>query len=557
MNRLDYLYGRADEGADLVQDLSVKMLRYPLSAVETVGHALSRYRPQLVQRFLERLTPSNMIALLSAPDVKTDQTERYYRVPYSIQRDTALYRSLRKPPRLSALALPAANPYLPQTVQVRSAHPVPLQVKGRTLWYLQDTAFKRPKLTLHLRVDPPRTGLDARRAALIRLYAAVVSEQLNENAYEAAMAGLKYSVGGDAEGLTLYLGGYNDSAAKLYDDVLQALRQPRLSAAAFADVKRDLLQDWRDTEHAPAWRQATLAARRLHRRVYYPPRRLLAAGNNLTLKDVRAFAASLYRHSRLRALAHGNLTASEARGHIARFLKRLPGRPLEADQTFRDTYVRFREGETVTYGERIKGNNSCLRLNYVLEKDTAKHRAASRVIDGFIKQPFYSEMRTKQQLGYLVWSGSYRHNRHQLMTTFIIQSASHAPHDLRRRALSFIAALPSQFAKTDAAAFRQLKAAAADQLRQRPKSIAEKASRLATAAFDRDADFERRRAELEALKTLTQKETASLLKKMLSSNTRRLAVILLYAKPHPWPSESERTDWIGDLKKWRVSRTYR
>ncbi len=62
---------------------------------------------------------------------------------------------------------------------------------------------------------------------------------------------------------------------------------------------------------------------------------------------------------------------------------------------------------------------------------------AARIIDKFISQPFYTEMRTKQQLGYIVSSAAQEDiGQHYLF--FIVQSESHPADDIRERADRFI-----------------------------------------------------------------------------------------------------------------------
>ncbi len=65
----------------------------------------------------------------------------------------------------------------------------------------------------------------------------------------------------------------------------------------------------------------------------------------------------------------------------------------------------------------------------------------TEVIARAIQNHFYTEMRTKQELGYIVFSGTYnRENTQNLI--YIIQSGTHAAEDLAQRAEACVATFP-------------------------------------------------------------------------------------------------------------------
>ena len=58
--------------------------------------------------------------------------------------------------------------------------------------------------------------------------------------------------------------------------------------------------------------------------------------------------------------------------------------------------------------DKLLVNNSCFFRMYEIGKDSPKTRALAALIGKAVEQPFYTEMRTNQQLGYIV--GSYSMN---------------------------------------------------------------------------------------------------------------------------------------------------
>jgi secreted Zn-dependent insulinase-like peptidase len=60
-----------------------------------------------------------MLVTLAARGVKTDRTERIYKVAYSFTEDAgAAFTALKQPQPVAAFALPKANRFMPTTTQL-------------------------------------------------------------------------------------------------------------------------------------------------------------------------------------------------------------------------------------------------------------------------------------------------------------------------------------------------------------------------------------------------------------------------------------------------------
>ncbi|MFU8821764.1 MAG: hypothetical protein ACNA8G_09420 [Gammaproteobacteria bacterium] len=66
------------------------------------------------------------------------------------------------------------------------------------------------------------------------------------------------------------------------------------------------------------------------------------------------------------------------------------------------------------------------------------------MLRNFLAEPYYSEMRTRQQLGYIVASFTTE-SEQRLYARFLVQSADYTADELRRRSEAFVASLPQLF----------------------------------------------------------------------------------------------------------------
>jgi secreted Zn-dependent insulinase-like peptidase len=181
-------------------------------------------------------------------------------------------------------------------------------------------------------------------------------------------------------------------------------------------------------------------------------------------------------------------------------------------------------------------------------------RAASLVLDAFLSPLFYTEMRTRQQLGYIVGSGPSASLRERGLV-FVIQSSTHAAADVRQRGQAMLAGLPAALAAVGDAEWATLKAGVRSQLEEKPTSIAARAERLFNEAFLYDREWGRAQASLAALDALTKAEAAQMLADALDPAKSRQRHVLLDPVGRA-PAQAVATSF-ADRETWKKQRQYR
>ena len=114
-----------------------------------------------------------------------------------------------------------------------------------------------------------------------------------------------------------------------------------------------------------------------------------------------------------------------------------------------------------------------------------KTRAAQQILAKGIHQPFFSNLRTKQQTGYIV-SNWTQVLEDQLFSMFAVQSNTHNARDLLARFELLIESFLQEFEKKELKdeRFETIKAALVDTMQQPPKNIGELTMILQELAFE-------------------------------------------------------------------------
>ncbi|WP_152032831.1 insulinase family protein [Ereboglobus luteus] len=564
MAALDELYDDKGEGSQRAVFLANQIATCPLSIAERVPYLWLREDSEAYEKFLSYLRPDNMLVSLVAKGVDTDATEKYYGTKYSYREETGpAYDKLITALNSSALPkgvtihLPEPNPYIPANSTVHAVTPMLLiNEPGLSLYYSQDTEFERPMVTQIFNFRLPRSFASLENAVALNYYAACVNEALNEITYVAGEAGLSARVSTSlTNGVTLRISGYNESAERLLDTILSHLVDFELSEERFAAVKDYTVRGLRNFERGDAYRIAMTTLNSITGEFVYRPDEQIAAAEKMTLADVRAFARTLYKTGKVEALIYGNVTGDDA---VALARKFRSHKPAPESALLRDRYLEIAAGAEVRATEKLIVNNSAMVLRYKLGDTSPEMRAAAVALGIFVAEPFFTELRTRQQLGYIV-SGGAAPGKTESIAYFIIQSGNHPADELEKRALAFIGALPDQLAALDDAAWAQIIAGARSRLEEKDKSIDERASRLYALAYDYNADWERRAQTLAALDKLTKARAVEILKNAFDEKTRGQITVLAFSRDHE-PSDANAPKPTFDFEKraeWKKTRSYK
>lgn len=553
---LDERYRDQGEGAERAVALANAVMDHPLAIAERVPYLWVQPDPAAVQKVLGFLRPDNLLVTLTAKGLPTDRTEPFFGTRYSHVVDPGpAYAALLSPPAVAALQPPPPNPFVPDSTALRPLAPARLIAEpALTLHHVQDTEFQRPLVAHVMAFRLPRDLATLRTAALLQLYGACVREQLNERSYAAAEAGLRFGLNASLEGVQITVDGYDATAGRLLDEVTAGLQQCTLPAERFAALKERQLRALADFERTDAYLTLTETRRRMVREFHYRPDQLLPAVRALTQAEVQAFARTLFARGKLEALSTGNITAADAVAAVRRVAAVLRPAAVPEAHLIRRRLVQMTPGQAWLVSEPLAVNNSAYRRELMLGDDSPELRAATLALSAFIGPPTYTELRTRQQLGYIVFGGAGDEGANSF-AYFIVQSGDHPADVLQARTDAFVATLADQLRAVPPEGWSTIVAGVQARLEEKDKSVAERAGRLFTLAYEQDADWGRRKATLAALQTLTQARAVDLLATALAPDSARSRSFLGFARQHAPAAPPPVT--TTDIGAWKARQTYR
>jgi secreted Zn-dependent insulinase-like peptidase len=555
INNLRETYEDRGEGTNLAVELANAALFYPLEVVERAEKAWGAPNEAAYRRLLATLTPDNMLATLQAKGVLTDRTEKIYQSAYAYTEDSGeAYQRLVSPDVAATFALPAANPFLPDEVSLLAERPMPLiDEPGLKLYYAQDVEFERPRTAIELRFVPIRAQATARTDLLLMFYAACLDDALEAAGKDADRAGVNIATDLDLEGFTLSADGFGDSPLRLAEHIATEMLSLEVEAERFTAIKELVVRQLRSYAQTEAYSLARDRSSNVLREFHYLPDESLAEAADVTWTEVQAAARDFMAVGKLELVIHGHVTPATARTTARDITAAIGAEAAAEDALLRRRHLAIEPGETVVINTPIEGVNSTYRDLYLLPDSSPATRAAATVVGNFMNTPYFDELRTNQQLGYIVGSAAAA-SRDLWLLLYVIQSSEYDADTQRDRSEAYLTGLADQLAALDEAAWATLIAGARAQFEEKPKSLADKAKRMHSYGFNYDEDWQRRAEVLAALDELTQTDAVALLRLALDPEQARRVVVLLSSGNH---AASEAEPSFTDRDAWKAGREYR
>jgi|UniRef100_UPI00404A8F63 insulysin len=548
-------YDDRGEGMGMVTQLANQALFYPLEIAERAPFVWGQPDEAAYRRLLNVLTPDNLLVTLAAKGVPTDRIEEIYGTAYAYtERTGASYDALVTPPAVEGFELPGVNPFMPTTTALVAERPLPLiDEVGLQLYYSADIEFQRPQTALIFRFMPRRDVAGLEADLLLQFYKTCLDDAIESAAGEAALAGVTHSISLGLEGFKLTVSGLGDSPARFAQYVADQLLTFDVTPERFAALQEKVLRGLRSYEQTEAYQLARDQANAVLRESFYLPDQHLDRAPKVTWKETRDFAQQYFAHGKIEAVVHGHIIADEAVAATRGFAAAIKAQPVERDALMHREHIVMAPGATVIDTRKIAGANSAIWVDYLLPEETPKLRAAAEVLGKFISEPFYTEMRTRQQLGYIVGSRTSV-SLQQHLQFYVIQSSAYSPDELRQRAETYLATTPDQLAELTDEKFATLVSGVRSIFEERPKSIVEKAELMFANGYDYSGDWERKAESLAALDQLTKADVQALLSEVTAPETARRIIVLLACAAH---ATSEAQPTFTDRETWKAKQSYK
>ncbi len=528
MAQINFDWKNPNEGMGFVAGKAALLHDYSLENVETRPFLITKYDPDAYKALLDTLTLENALVVLSHKNALTDKTAPYYDAEYSIELvGGETFDKLKNNSKISGIFYQAKNSFIPHNLKLVDDQPhLVRQDDMAKVWFMYDDKFKQPKVALMFRIETPKVYGNPKNLELAKLYQLAVREGLNELVYPIQEAGLSYSLSTNKKGVVLTLGGYSERIGDLIKLVTKNLTNINIDEQKFNNVKEAMVRGLKNKQFNQAYQRGGYYNWLMMLDNQYTDEEKLEALSPLTLDDVKTFAIKLYEKVYVTGVIHGNWTDEQAKESVSILLNSLNGQSLPMNERYEQVVEVLNPGERIQFSREVEDNNNSLSYTIqVGEKDLAL-MAKAFILASIVENDFYTEMRTNQQLGYIVWSFQQRTEK-RMFFRFLIQSSTHGPFEMSKRVKVWLKTTEKIFANLSDEGFEKHRQAKIIALEKEGDSIGAVVGDLYSLATDEEGDFLFKKKLIQAIKDLSKNDVIEKARELfLDPQTPRLEVLM-------------------------------
>jgi secreted Zn-dependent insulinase-like peptidase len=556
LNQLMWDFPDQAKAIDEACHYSQAMFEYPPHHVIAGDYILDKPAVDLVLHMLEFFQPQNMRIKTVNPSVKITHKAKWYNTPYSVGPiEAKRMKSFLSGHWQANFILPKANQYLPSCKPVKLVKPefvLPQQIineNGLDIWYGQDNKFNQPKGDCFLTFDCQAVNEGIYVTAAKRLWIALLNEKLNQKYYQANLAGMHFHFYPHQGGFSLQTNGFSANQLEFCTNLLIQIVENNDFSNNFSQVKAKQYQGLCNALLNKPINQLFSKLSVFMQQQNQAPAYMAQVIQNVTLDDIAVTKEKLLSQFHLEGLMFGDWTAEDAyrvSADIKEF-RMMFGTSAKIHRGVAD----IRQSKVILHHVACQHKDPAVVIYFQAPDKSLKTVALTILAEQLIATPFFNQLRTEQQLGYLVGSGYIPYNHHPGIG-FYIQSPHHPAKYLINAIHLFL-----QKTVENIDQFRHvwdaLKKGVMKQLMEKDTNLSMKSQRLWMAIGNQDSTFTYSSRMTETILNIDFSELKTYLISLISRQGFGEA-ILYSGEQHV--EFSYKTEVITDIQKFKSNSQY-
>lgn len=335
----------------------------------------------------------------------------------------------------------------------KNSYPVLLTDKGHDLYYVLDTQFKTPKLKFDIAIRLPTEFVNetAEKDIYLEVFIHCLSELINTKMSALTLAGISYAISDiNQTGIQMNFFGFSDTLMIAVKRVIQVMKEtietgfPERELKMSVEMKQRKLknEDMMPMDQIENNRNLLLYSNFFHCKQKH---QILST---FSKEKFDLYTSKFFTHGKIQYLFYGNfdqdqcLVEADAVTSLLRSIVPTSDFTTPIERTGRVHL--YPQGslrwDAISINPSNKNNGIAIQCMFENEEDeVAQHekKVALDVLDTIMSENFFDTLRTKQQLGYTVYSSQHTDNT-VLRMNFCIESAKYQPDELERRIRDYL-----------------------------------------------------------------------------------------------------------------------
>lgn len=560
-----FRFRERDDPMNFVTRFSMAMQHFPPEHYLSGEYLFKNFDADMIQEVLSYLTPKNSLTTVSGKFVdekKTCEKERWYETMYHAEpASDEMINMWSSDKSESDLWMPKMNPFIPTELDV-IGEPLkegevdlegPKVVEKNDFFVLHhklDRTFKRPNACIRICLYSPKVYLSPLDSVMGALLVRLLEDILMEFYYPAQVAGFSYRLHHNQRGLLLNVQGYSHRIDELVITIMKKLKSFNTNQTRF-DMQLDAVERmYRNFDKTQPVSRALYNVSYLLQEPQWHISEYLECLEKgvITLERMDMYVKELLTNMKMVALVSGNMTEESAISMTREIQKTLGFSSLSDSQLPSTRVAQVPIGTEIFYrmaSPNSDDNNSAIEVFYQTgPRGDVKHDVTLELVSDILDKPTFHELRTVQQLGYMVFEG-IGDTEGVLGLYVIVQSTIADPDELMQRIDKFLVDFRSkELENMEQDKFEDYVRSLTSNKAEPDRTLGRRSSRFWKEIMSGFQMYDRDEREIEALKTVTKEDVLRLFDEYLAvgGRFRRRVVSQIYGNQHPF----EKRKVVGD-----------
>ncbi|MCB5160663.1 insulinase family protein [Marinomonas algarum] len=533
---------------DLARSLSARLLTTPATDILSCFRLEKAATVEHIEQLLKQLTPQNLLIQVVSdkhfPEQWSDQTvlwqtEPWYHTEYSnLPLGHDFLSMMERDIKNTHVSLPEKNVFIPDSLALiteqQDVPSVVFQKHGFTYWNKSGHSFGKPTAMNFVGLRFDHAADSARNALLNRLWTRLFNDSVSDETYAPYVAGLGYALYPHSNGITLRTSGYSDKQNTFTTWLIDQFFLFQPTQERFEQIKSQLDKDLANHNNQQAFRNANSAFSTL---ITKDSSTIEALANELptvTIKELNNYIKSARQDFDVVGYSTGNVTKQQSKQLANSLYQRFTGRlntrkPIEI------------ETKTITahkkYHHRFDSTSNDSVVLYTLIDTSTQTRSKAIIEKAYfsllrrlIGSAFYHELRTQQQLGYIVGAQNLS-IRNTPILGLLVQSPDKDTAALIQAIEHFLDEQTQALTEVSEDAFNQVKHALLGELKMTAKNLSDNALSEWRQIAKAEPDFHTQQEWIKNVENIKRKDFIAYIKHKLERND--IATIVVHNQRFP------------------------
>ena len=349
--------------------------------------------------------------------------------------------------------------------------------------------------------------------AATRLWVEMFQDNINQPFYAATTIGLSYHLHVHRQGIAIHTSGLAANQLLLLQQILQQTQIQQFNENRFEELKRQLSRHWRNSsKNKPVARLFSQLSALLQ-----PSNpeidQLADALDTLSFSQFLQFSARLLQQVHIESLLLGNWS-QEAAEQLTSVLQQWQSSLHSSGPRLNSPAVKLQGQGPVWLTVNVEHNDHALVIYLPAQQTTPQDMALFMLANHVLSPEYFHQLRTEQQLGYLVGTGYVPINTLPGIA-FYVQSPNTPCEQLYQATVTFFRVFLDDTETLSADEFDDIKQGLLSQLQERDNSLGARAKRYWLALGQQDHSFNLNEQIIQALSQLTLQQFVVFLQQLL------------------------------------------